>query len=582
MLQFLRRYAPMIPSRQAFVRLWLLPACLIVVLRFIHGTALGYDPTLQLQAAQNLLHGHGLTVYSVGAEPDLAIPNRLKVLTYFPAGYSLCVAVVMALGGSTVMALKVVGAVATLLGWWGWARLAYSFMRDGMNRSAIWRYVPVAIALTTPLLTTPPWTGTDIFLWAIVPWTLQFLVRAAGIEARGRSRFDFFAGALSGLALLLRYEALLLVAYGGLVIACQSITKGSVFFRRGLIFSCGIAPFLGLQIFINHFASDGSFNPGGMTLHQDITGLSHNLWLALISISAANHPFTWWLPRQAAHFFTQPGEEAPWLVSLTLVALILIPLAFAIRLGCRSIPAAARDVRSAAVGLFLIFPLFLWACAFGGAVYVGVPRYYQPLIPLAVLGAYALAAAGRENERFAARIERLIATAYVAAFLVMTILGIALLPIHGQRGVARRRQLLGTVEIGHWFSTDPTYMFSPARAYIVELLKQDPETILVTNRESWFWADPTIDRSRLHRLERLGSKYVTGPAHILILAAEPFPGPDTSLYWFRFSGGAVPAPYFELVPDLYLIRRFPDEELKVLEADIPAGTRIELKSRAQD
>ncbi|HEY4281546.1 MAG TPA: hypothetical protein VGM62_00675 [Chthoniobacterales bacterium] len=564
-------------SRPAFVRLWLFPACLVILLRFVHGTNLGYDPTIQLQATQNLLAGHGLTVYSLQAQPDLAAPNRLEVLTYFPAGYSICAAAIMAVGAGPATTLKILGAIGTILGWWGWARLAYSFMRDGMMRSVAWRYVAAAIALMTPVLTTPLWTGTDIFLWAAVPWTLQLLARAAKSDAGSGGRFDFIAGVITGFAVLLRYQSLFLVGYGGLVIACQSLTKASAFFRRCLMFTVGVAPFLALQLFINHSSSSGSFNAGGVTVHPDTARLSQYLRQALISISAANHPLIWWTPRAVAAFFTQGAKNAPWLVPLTYIVLIIIPVAFALRLGHRNVSAAARDVRSVSVGLLLVLPLFLWACAFGGAVYVGVIRYYQPLIPLAVLAAYSFAAIRREDDRIAARAGRLIARGYVAGFVFMMIFGIALLSLPGERGGARWRQLLGAIKVSHWFSTDPKYMFSPARAYVVELLRQHPETILVTNRENWFYADPAIDRSRIHRLEGLNSKYVTGPAHILIFAAEPSPGPDTALYWFRTWGSPVPATNFEPVPDLHLVRRFPDEELKILEADIPSDTRIELK-----
>lgn len=566
----------MTQSRSAFVRIWLVPACLVVFLRFFHGTTLGYDSAAQLQAAQNLLAGRGLTVCSMQGEPDLATPMRLWVLTYFPAGYSLCAAVILAAGASPLLALKLLGAIATFLGWWGWARLAYLFMREGMHRSATWRCIAIIIGLTTPLLTTPAWTGTDVFLWAAVPWTLQLLT-SAETDARIRDRFNFLAGAICGFAVLMRYEALFLVAYATLVIACQSIQKGSVLFRRGLIFTCGIAPFLGLQIVVHHLASDASVNLGGVGLNQDTGAISQNLWLALASITAANYPLVWWLPRPVLNFFTQPGQAAPWLVPITLAGLILVPLGFAIRLGYRSIAAAASDVRSASIGLILAFPLFLWMCAFGGVVYVGVLRYYLPLIPLALLGAWTIATWDQENERFAARMGRLIGAGYIAAFLAMTIFSLILLIVPGDRGTARRRELFGTTEIDHWFSTQPTYMFSAGRGYVMELLKQRPETVFVTNCESWFCADPTINQTRLHRFEKFESNYVTGPVDILILAAEPFPGPDTALYRFGVSGTPFPVPFFESIPNLHVIRRFPDEKLKVLEANIPAGVRIELK-----
>src|SRR4051812_39511345 len=102
-------------ARFWFIRFWLLPACVLILVRLVHGTDLAYDPTIQLQAARNLVNGRGLTVYSISGEPDLATPNRLVALTYFPAGYSLCAAALMVFGFSALAALKLLGAAATLL-----------------------------------------------------------------------------------------------------------------------------------------------------------------------------------------------------------------------------------------------------------------------------------------------------------------------------------------------------------------------------------------------------------------------------------------------------------------------------------
>ena len=66
-----------------------------------------------------------------------------------------------------------------------------------------------------------------------------------------------------------------------------------------------------------------------------------------------------------------------------------------------------------------------------------------------------------------------------------------------------------------------------------------------------------------------------------ILAEESAPSADTALQWYRSWGKAVPAHDFESVPGLHLLRRFPEENIKILEAEIPAGQRIELKHPAQ-
>jgi hypothetical protein len=571
----------MLPSRAAFIRYWLLPACLVVVVRLVHGTNLGYDPSIQLQAAENLLNGRGLIVYSADGGADLASPIKPQVLTYFPAGYSACAALLMAFGCSTAVAVKILGAFATILGWWGWGRLAYAFMRNDLEKSVVWRWIAIAIALITPILGTPPWAGTDIFLWAALPWVLEFVTRAVVSDPRRQIRFDFIAGVISGFSVLLRYEALLLVAYGGLVILCQSIGRASVLWRRILAYGVGLGPFIATQIFINDFASNGPFVAGGLRLHPQSGSLIDTVRMAFLFLTTANYPLVWWLPRRGVQFFTQSGQNAPWLLALTLLALVSIPLALAIKIGYRNISKAMSDIRCAAAGLILAFPLFLWGCAFGGAVYVVVTRYYLPLIPLAVFCAYLFAVRVSNRGGLVGKTVRLIAIGYGLAYFAMTLIGIGLLFVPGGRASDRRLALLGNEQGGPWFSSRPSYTYAPSRQYFVRLLEEHPGTILVTNREHWFYADPHIDQARLHRLEGLRANYITGPAHIVILAADPFPAPDTALYWFRSYGKPIPAPYFDSVPDLHLIRRFPEENIKVLEANVPAGVRIDLKRAAE-
>src|ERR1700730_11044774 len=184
--------------------LWLCSATLVTVIRFLHAGGPGYDLALQIQATHNLLAGHGLSLYE-HMGPDLADRASLVTLTYFPPGYSLIAAALLSAGFGVGMTVKVMGAAATMLGWWGWGRLAHPFLDEGMTNSSVWRWAGIAIATFTPLLFTPSWAGTDIFLWAVVPWVVDFAVRASDENAPGTWRPDWLAGALCGLALLMRY-----------------------------------------------------------------------------------------------------------------------------------------------------------------------------------------------------------------------------------------------------------------------------------------------------------------------------------------------------------------------------------------
>ena len=219
------------PPPLRFLLPWLLSACVVLVSRFLHAADLGYDLTFQFQAAQNLLAGRGLTTYAP-TTGDLADPLTLETLTHFPSGFSLCAAALMALGFGPGTALKILGAAATMLGWWGWARLAFAYMEEGWRSGGLWRGVAIAIAILTPLLFTPSWSGTDIILWAALPWVLILVVRSQARQTGGSLRLDAVAGALTGFCVLVRYASLFLAGFVLLAIACQCRLRPALSFRR--------------------------------------------------------------------------------------------------------------------------------------------------------------------------------------------------------------------------------------------------------------------------------------------------------------------------------------------------------------
>src|SRR5262249_35669589 len=158
---------------------WLWSAGIVAGVRLLHAAEIKYDLTVQIQAAQNLLLGKGLTTYGA-TSTNLADPLTLVPLTSFPAGYSLCAAALMAAGATPALVMKILGAAATMLGWWGWAVVAFGFVGGASRIDRRLRALAYLMGATIPLLYTQPWGGTDIFLWASVPWVLRWLTRSTG------------------------------------------------------------------------------------------------------------------------------------------------------------------------------------------------------------------------------------------------------------------------------------------------------------------------------------------------------------------------------------------------------------------
>ena len=262
---------------------------------------------------------------------------------------------------------------------------------------------------------------------------------------------------------------------------------------------------------------------------------------------------------------------------LAVTAVVLAaPALVAVARNGREIPSVHHEVGIAGAGLFTVLPLFLLASeVVTGVAYGGVARYYQPILPLSPLVAYSLAATDklRPRQRITALL-RLTGEAYLAAFVLVTCVLLIALPVHGMWRV------IGTYEFHSWPSFKLTYDYSPARRYVLGVLKTQPGVVFITNRPQWFNADPDVDRSQIHRIESCGAlraTHVTGPVRLLVLAIEP-QEERQEFYTSNELGQRFHAECFDRLPPLRLVQRFPDERLEVLDGLVPDGVRISLKS----
>jgi uncharacterized oligopeptide transporter (OPT) family protein len=142
------------PLAASTAGLWVTSATVVAAARLLHTATPSHDLSYQLEAAQNLLAGNGLT-YFKHVSSNLAEPGRLTTLTHFPAGYSLLAAALMGVGLDVGMTISLLGAAGTVIGWWGWGRLAAAYFRTGTTSTPMWRFSAAAIAIGTPLFFTP-------------------------------------------------------------------------------------------------------------------------------------------------------------------------------------------------------------------------------------------------------------------------------------------------------------------------------------------------------------------------------------------------------------------------------------------
>jgi hypothetical protein len=458
------------PIEHRFRRQWLYAALVLVALRALHADGPGYDLSYQLAAAQNLLAGRGLALHQhLGI--DLTDPPTLITLTHFPAGYSLVAAVLLASGLDVGLLVKTLAAVGTLSGWWGWAGLAVPFFREPLNRSRFWRVAAFVVATVTPLLFTPFWGGTDIFLWAIVPWVLTVMSRAAD-DTRGARRFDWLAGVLCGLAVLTRYASVFLAAYTVALTFWQTGLRPRALARRWGAFAVGFLPLVSMQLVINHVISNAPPMPGGVGLSKASTS---RLLAAFSLLDVSNYSWAFWVPGKVMATLLVDGRDAvPWPLVLTAAgAMVLVAAAMSYREQSES---AARDPRTISLGLFVAIPAMLCtAMIFSASDFVADPRQYLPLGPLSVFVAFSLVAVTAGSVwRPAALLTKTVAAAYAGAYTAMILLYIALSTTPTQIGNTERTRIMAGA-VSRWPSLAVIQELSPARQWVMQHLETEPE-----------------------------------------------------------------------------------------------------------
>lgn len=552
------------PGR-GFVAIWVMSAAVLSFLRFLNTAELSYDATIQIEAAQHLLMGKGLSTYALAAS-DLAQPLPLSRMTSWPCGYSLVIAGLIAAGCNLAIAVKLIGLAATVLGWWGWGRLAYAYMGPSFASSRGWFWSACSVAAFTPMQLTFVWGGTDILLWAIVPWALIFVHH--GSDAEARWWIDAATGCLCGTAVLMRYAGIGLAGYCLFLVLWQSGCSARTLARRWGAFFLGIFPFVCLQLFVNvgleRFSGPASLDYASGWADR-IERLSQGLYL----LSCANAAVVFWLPRWCAETFVQSGRYSFWLFGLTL-SMFALPFVLAIKQG-HGIANASRDLRVTAAGFLIFMPLFLWACmAAGSHTYAGDHRYYYPLVPLVLFACWSLAHSDKPSKGASFSGVRCVALSYVSAYVVFgcAVMLVAVLPV--ARGKGSRGRIIATNRYSVSHPTQLAYELSPSRTKLIEFLRNEPGSVLLTNLEGWFFAEPAIDRSRLHRFGELSRFHdLAGPVRVLIFALDT----GASVEELARAKGPITT-FFESIPNLRVVARFPEEYTTILEARLAAGEKV--------
>ena len=377
-------------DRNVLLPLWLGSAAVVTVVRFFQPADPGYDLGLQLQAAHNLLAGRGLATYAE-LGPNLSHPNVLVPLTYFPAGYSLAAAALSSAGLGVGMTLKVLGAAATMLGWWGWARLAQSFIGEGRHASALEMGRDRDCGLRSAVV--HPAVGRNRY-FPVGRRAVGDRVHGQGIEREHAQGLEVRLARRNALRVCMPDAVCERVSASATWCASSCGSRdcgsGNCSIDRSRSESVCCRRFM-LQGYLNYFRpQESAVMPGGLfTAHASVFSRLE----AGIPIAAQRE-----LPVGILDSGQDCRSDVP-------CSRRRVPVAdgAAARGRCAAycsrstmyrsgLKLTARDSRVVALGLFPAIPLFLWGCmTLSAANYLGDLRYFWPVIPLSVLVAYSIA-----------------------------------------------------------------------------------------------------------------------------------------------------------------------------------------------
>ncbi len=383
-------------------------AALVVAARILAPFEVRQDQSLQLEAAQRLSKGLGLsTTRSVATSLDVAESPAPVYLTDWPPAFPLIVAGFLLSGVPVEIALKIIYAFTSLMGWIGWGIVANYFVARHFKKEIKIPWIYLVISSLLPVLYTPWWGGTDVFLWAGVPY-IVLLLFLANYHQRS-AKFIVSAGLLFGFLCSIRYASFFIAIAASLILLQTTFPSMKLFLQRSMLFFLPALIFiLPVFIYVNQYRPAESNLPQLRNIEFTLTFLEALGSLSTASIMLTGFP---WLLNIAKH-----SEALNYAVGLgTLLIVISLPLVL-----LKSTTPSFSKLRENASLSFSFLPLsvvlFLVVIAFmSGMVYSAEQRYFKAVGLIGVFVIFDLF-----MHRQAPRLLRTASGIIVAAFVAYT------------------------------------------------------------------------------------------------------------------------------------------------------------------
>jgi hypothetical protein len=563
-----------ISKKKYYTRICLASAGMVVILRTLTQTDLGYDATVQIQAAHSWLEGSGLKTYTTNN--GNITESTAQTLVHFPAGYSFYTAALLSLGIPLFAVPKIFGATFTLIGWCGWGYFIDRSFGSPSARGKKEKYLIRFLAFTLPIFTTPHWNGTDILLWAVVPWIIIFLAEA---PSHKNATFIYIAiGFICGIACIFRYASIVLLAFALCITFIQPLPSLKKLLYRQMAIGVSAAIPILVQASIIFSASEPA-TPGGIHVGTTLDAMIRGLFNGFATLPTWNTVILFWMPERILTHLVNASED-PFYATPLFATCFAIPFFLYREKSELAFHQRVSDQHFIGSVFAAFVPVFLLMCnVFGSYDYVGDRRYYIILIPLAVHIVTYLAFHNRHrggNDIFV----RAICCSLTFAMASANLIGLFFLFASGAHGDVMRSKLMRDSDIRTFLSVGLKYEKSEMRQYVLALLKDTPDAILITNFEHLFWAEKSIDQSRIIRIptcRQLSGTELRGPQKVIICAIDECDGEFYSVV--DVAGKLELVECMKNFGEMRLIKSFkenifPATKIKLLTLDLPEGTRI--------
>lgn len=395
----------------------LISAFFVTLARILAPIEMNWDEAVQLEAAHRLVKGLGLTTtFFPPPYAPIQIPSNLNTtpipqyLTWWPPGFSLLVASLLFIGIPLATSLKIIYGSTTILGWFAWAIIGSHCLSKPIKIGSISLPTHLFIAAILPLFYTPAWNGTDLFLWAGLPFVVLLLFGAVNQK---KLIYVAFAGLIFGALVAIRYSSLFIAiaAFFMLLLAnyprlIDFIKTYSVFLASSLFFILPLAiynKFAGSNkptISLYNNPTDSSTIPGLPEFVNfkggfgDLSDAISNILKSASTISKLSG-----LPLEPLiTFFKSYPAIILIFGTFCLLFVFLLPCLVFTKNKETSIEERQRDISLSLSLVPVSLVILLLASNFAQDYdFIGTPRYYIPVFLPAIFIAYELATKQAQN-----------------------------------------------------------------------------------------------------------------------------------------------------------------------------------------